>query len=440
MLNTQTPIKDKSPVPEGWVSTTLRGQLQTCRNGLVCQQDADPTRSIPVARIETISDRNINWRRVGYVPLEEANFEYLLRKGDILLSHINSVKHIGKVARKTDDRPLIHGMNLMLLRFNEHMDPGFGFALMASRQTKTYMERRAKKAVNQASINRQDIFALPILLPPLPEQRAIATVLDSIDEAIERTEAVITATERLRDALLHELLSRGVPGWHSDWKKVPSIGTIPADWEVVRLGDVLKSTTYGTNASLNEVGATPVLRMNNLQDGTLDLTDIRRADLSKKESDNLNLVPGDILFNRTNSLDLVGKVAIVRDLPQPISFASYLVRLRVREIRADPYWLSAMLWASNYQARIRRFATPGVSQANINPTSLKSLTIPLPSMREQEVIAGVLDSIDTAFKQARNETNALTFLKASAADALLTGRVRMNLTRPGAIVPCIGTT
>ena len=81
-----------------------------------------------------------------------------------------------------------------------------------------------------------------ILLPPLPEQRAIAAVLDFIDEAIERTEEVIAATERLRDALLHELLTRGVPGQHSEWKEAPGIGTIPACWDAVRLGDVARGT------------------------------------------------------------------------------------------------------------------------------------------------------------------------------------------------------
>ena len=63
-------------------------------------------------------------------------------------------------------------------------------------------------------------------------------MLDAIDEAIERTEAVVAATERLRDALLHELLTRGIPGWHTAWKDAPGIGTIPASWEVVRLGEV----------------------------------------------------------------------------------------------------------------------------------------------------------------------------------------------------------
>ena len=81
----------------------------------------------------------------------------------------------------------------------------------------------------------------PSYLPPLPEQRAIAAVLDAIDDAIERAEAVVAATERLRDALLHELLTRGVPGWHSAWRDVPGVGVVPASWEVVRLGDVAEN-------------------------------------------------------------------------------------------------------------------------------------------------------------------------------------------------------
>ena len=112
-----------------------------------------------------------------------------------------------------------------------------------------------------------DVRLIPVLLPPLPEQRAIAAVLDSIDEAIERTEEVIAATERLRDALLHELLTRGLPGHHTAWRDVPGLGAIPACWEVVRLGDVLASATYGTNVALGEAGAVAVLRMK-LQDGS----------------------------------------------------------------------------------------------------------------------------------------------------------------------------
>ena len=91
----------------------------------------------------------------------------------------------------------------------------------------------------RSKLTQADLVQIEIDLPSdVNEILAIAAVLDSIDEAIERTEEVIAATERLRDALLHELLTRGVPGQHSEWKEAPGIGTIPACWDMVRLGDV----------------------------------------------------------------------------------------------------------------------------------------------------------------------------------------------------------
>ena len=150
----------------------------------MCPQDATPETGIPITRIETISDGVIDWARVGYVTHEHDTPDYHVLTDDVLLSHINSVRHIGKVARKRDDRVLIHGMNLLQLRFNGYIDSSYGFSLLNWSQAKAYFERRAKKAVNQASINQQDIQELPLALPPLPEQRAIAGVLDGVDEAI----------------------------------------------------------------------------------------------------------------------------------------------------------------------------------------------------------------------------------------------------------------
>ena len=167
--------------------------------------------------------------------------------------------------------------------------------------------------------------------------------------------------------------------------------------------------------------------MNNLQNGEIDLSEVRRANLSDKEGQELDLVPGDILFNRTNSLDLVGKVAVIRKLDKPLSFASYLIRLRTMKNRADPFWLNALLWSPQCQSRIHKFATPGVSQANINPTSLKSLTIPSPPLAEQQTIAGLLAGVDGTLEQARDELARLKLLREATADALLTGQVRLRV-------------
>ena len=183
--------------------------LDICRNGLVYSQGGDLTHTMPVTRIETISKGVIDWDRVGLVPLEEVNPSYLIQKGDILLSHINSVKHIGKVAKKQDDKPLLHGMNLMLLRFNNQVDPGYAYAIMSLPLTKKYFERRAKKAINQASINRQDILELPVHLPPKLEQRRISSIIGSIEETMIQTENIMNQAKQLRESLLHLLLSHG---------------------------------------------------------------------------------------------------------------------------------------------------------------------------------------------------------------------------------------
>ena len=349
----------------------------------------------------------------------------IVRRGDLAYATIHLDEGSLGILRDADTG-LISPMYTVFEVNRGRAEPEFLFSLMKLPQMVSQYQRIGEGSVHRRkSIRFDSLGRLNFAMPPLVEQRHILAVLDSIDEAIERTEAVITATERLRDALLHELLTRGVPGWHSEWKDVPGIGTMPACWDVVRLGKILKTTTYGTNVPLDGGGRVPILRMNNVQDGELDLTDVRRADLADKDLRQLNLVSGDILFNRTNSLNLVGKVAIVRNLPQPISFASYLVRLRVQEVRANPFWLSAMLSSSSHQSRIRRFATPGVSQANINPTNLKSLTIPLPSLQEQRTVAAMLNGVDDTIDGLRGEQEKLQTMKASTADALLAGRVRV---------------
>ena len=121
-------------------------------------------------------------------------------------------------------------------------------------------------------LNKSQFSQVPILLPPLPEQRRIAAVLDAIDDAIEYTEAVVAATERLRDALLHELLTRGVPGWHTKWKEAPGVGTIPVCWQIARLGDVAEVVTGSTpprEVSYYYHGSVPWVKPSDLAPGRL---------------------------------------------------------------------------------------------------------------------------------------------------------------------------
>ena len=289
------------------------------------------------------------------------------------------------------------------------------------------MESRAKKAVNQASINRQDIFALPILLPPLPEQRAIAAVLDSIDEAIERTEAVIAATERLRDALLHELLTRGVPGWHSEWKEAPGIGAIPASWDVVQLGDVAE--VLG--------GSTPSRKERTFWRGNIpwvvpsELTELKgRYLMATKESitdegmkaAGLKLIPaGSVLLTSRATVGVTAINAIPVVTNQ--GFLNFVVKNGI-----DTLWLYYRVSALRREFQKR---AAGSTFLEVSRDSARSLPIVLPPLPEQQAIAAMLDSTDAAIDRAREERDGLQSLKASTSDALLTGRVRVDAESAG---------
>ena len=185
-----------------------------------------------------------------------------LKKGDVLFTKDSETpEEIGIPAYVTEDMPtVLCGYHLGIARPRDGLVDGAYLSETLGSPTSGGQFARIANGVTRFGLTLDATRSLLILLPPLGEQRAIAAVLDSIDEAIERTETVIVATERLRDALLHELLTRGVPGWHSAWKDAPGIGTIPASWEVVRLGEVFR-LEYGHSLPERErvTGRVPVI-------------------------------------------------------------------------------------------------------------------------------------------------------------------------------------
>ena len=278
---------------------------------------------------------------------------------------------------------------------------------------------RLNRATGIPGLNRDDVYTLTRLLPPLPEQRAIAAVLDTIDDAIERTAAVITATEQLRDSLLHELLTRGVPGWHTEWKDLPGLGTIPADWEVVRLEEVAKvERGKFAHRPRNEPrfygGDVPFIQTG----------DVVRADGRIKEhSQTLNQLGMSIsrLFPAgTIVLTIAANIGETAIAEYPVAFPDSLVGVIPRRINTNflEYFLRTQ------KSRLNYFA-PESAQKNINLDDLRPLLTPLPSSQEQHSIASCIDEVAETLAQVQQERERLSAMKDSTADALLTGRVRV---------------
>ena len=274
------------------------------------------------------------------------------------------------------------------------------------------------------AVRPDDVAAYSLLLPPLPEQRAIAVVLDSIDEAIERTEEVISATERLRDALLHELLTRGLPGHHTAWRDVPGLGTIPACWEVARLGDVCAPPSYGAAAPARpfDPKLPRYVRITDItDDGRLRAGDARSADPTQVEG--FRLQPGDLLFARSGAT--VGKTYLYRSGDGPCVYAGYLIRFQALADAAVPDFLELWTRSPFYRKWVASMLRAG-AQPNINAAEYSSLPLALPPLAEQKAISTALRRVEATIEQVRKERAALQSSKASAAAALLTGRVRVR--------------
>ena len=283
---------------------------------------------------------------------------------------------------------------------------------------------RRANGVTRFGLTLEATRSLPILLPPLTEQWAIAALLDSIDDAIERIEGVIAATEQLRDSLLQELLTRGVPGWHTEWKEAPGVGTIPAAWEVVRLGEVCAPPEYGASATARpfDPGLRRYVRITDLtDDGRLRTEDARSANPSQVEG--YKLEPGDLLFARIGAT--VGKTYLYRPTDGPCVWAGYLIRFRPLRNVAAPGFLERCTRSRFYRRWIESMFRAG-AQPNINAAEYASLPLPLPSLPEQHAVDAMLDGVDAAIESAREERHSLNALKQSTAEALLTGRVRTS--------------
>jgi type I restriction enzyme S subunit len=175
---------------------------------------------------------------------------------------------------------------------------------------------------------------------------------------------------------------------------------LPEVWHLVPVGHALLGTQYGLSEPGDTAGTTPIVGMRDINNGSVNLTDLATVENGGADWTEMRLRQGDILLNRTNSPDLVGKVGIVREDSDAV-FASYLVRLKVDREKADPEFVNFWLNTVIAQTALKRLSTRGVSQANINPKEFrKHCPLPLPPLSEQRKISEILRTWDESIELA----------------------------------------
>ena len=206
----------------------LKDISEFIRNGVTIKQDISSKEGIPITRIETISKGTIDFNKLGYANIFEIEKykEWLLKKGDILISHINSEKHLGKSAIYLDNNyDIIHGMNLLCIRvIDKKVFPEYLQLFFKTNQYKKQIKKITKKSVNQASFSVNDFKEILITLPELNIQEKIIKKIKVLEKILENNKLKLDYLSELAKSLFTRMFG--------------DIRTNSKNWEIKNLDSI----------------------------------------------------------------------------------------------------------------------------------------------------------------------------------------------------------
>lgn len=267
--------------------------------------------------------------------------------------------------------------------------PRFGFHYC--RTLKPMLEKMAP-ATTVKIVNKGNFQELEIPLPPLPEQRRIAAILDKADAIRCKRQQAIRLTEDFLRSVFLDMFGDPV--------------TNPKGWEVGTIRDLVSEVKYGSSGKAGPEGQYPMLRMNNLTyDGGWDFSSLKYIDLPEKDLGKYLVQKGDLLFNRTNSKELVGKTAVF-DQEEPMAYAGYLIRVRPNEGNTNEY-ISGYLNSEHGKQTLVGTCKSIVGMANINAQELQNIKILKAPPEDQKKYQAIVKSVQS-FRKTLDEPVALT--------------------------------
>ncbi|MCM3297257.1 restriction endonuclease subunit S [Streptomyces pseudogriseolus] len=433
--------QDQRPLPPGWELTQVGAAVVDIQPGFASGKHNSDGKGLPHFRPMNVSTSGRIDRTVTkFVAPDLADRPgRRLRRGDVLFNNTNSIDLVGKTAYFGDDDFPAYSNHMTRLRVDhEKVTPEYLARYLHACWSSGEFTQLANNHVSQASVGRKTLSSLPLPLPPLEQQRRIVALLDQVDRGRDEVTNHLVRAQGLlagfrRAVLVAACSGRLTEDWrqqHPDARAIDpeqlavsakvrrrrpdvsldiEVPDVPDSYVVAPIVAIATAVEYGTSRKADgDESHVPVLRMGNIQDGAIGLADLKYI-TPDSEVERLLLSDGDLLFNRTNSPELVGKSAVWRS-SRRATFASYLIRVKFHEEVAVPefvnYWINSAwgrIWA-------RQVKTDGVSQSNINGTKLGAMPVPLPPVDEQREIVRRVEQLLKGSEEILARVNATSSL------------------------------
>jgi type I restriction enzyme S subunit len=388
---------------EGWQSKPLKDSLSSISNGLALEQRSG-TSGYRVTRIETISDGTIDLAKVGLIQTPENISTYRLRVGDILLSNINSVAHIGKSVFVDRDYDLYHGMNLLRLEVNRNQhDPKFIFYAINTDWIRASLRERANKAVNQASINQTELGKTEVFLPLKPEQQKIAECLSSLDALMAAQARKVDLLKTHKKGLMQQLFPR--EGETQPRLRFPEFRDA-GGWKKDTLGSLCARIMDGTHFSpKSKEGPRLYLTSKNIKDGSIDLSNVSYI-AEDEHTEIYSKCPvkfHDVLLTKDGAN--TGNCAL-NNLEFEFSLLSSVAVLQGNPDKLRQEFLFQTILSDSVQSLISE-SMSGQAITRITLAKISGFTIAITSLAEQQRIATCLSSLDALITAETQKLEAL---------------------------------
>lgn len=374
-------------------------------------------------RITDIGKPSIDWNRVPHCRCSDREQEEKqLRSGDLVVARIGATTGITYLYR-SNDAPAVFASYLIRIRCMETLNPDF---LYQFSQSPLYWSQvdAIKQGRLKEGINTEELKNLAIPFPPFPEQQRIATVLGIVDEAIAATDGVIKNLEAVREAIGRKLFTQGI--CHTDFVKT-RLGSYPRAWNLKPLGeiaDIGSGTALGRKLS-GPLVRLPYLRVANVQDGYLDLSEIKYIDILESEREKWLLEVGDILLTEGGDWDKLGRGTIWNGEIENCIHQNHIFRVRLTDPAFDVRFVHYLLSSFYGKAYFKQASKQSTNLASINQKQLRSFVVLQPPLGEQRRIAATLSAFDDRLALERAERDRLVALKKGLMQVLLTGKVRV---------------